>query len=301
MANVLIEESTMSAIGNAIREKTGKTGLILPKDMPTEIESIEEDNLCAYFEGTLEVIDLDIKSPRQYALAYSTADVVNLPNVTTLNDYTFYRSSVVEVNLPNVTGLGGDAFYGCSNLTRLNAPKLKTVSSRVFQNCKALTEVNLPLLEVLNPDTFNGCTSLVTVNLPKVKNMSASFSGCAALKNVYIPLAKSIPIECFKNCSSIEVIDFPRLTSIKSDAFYGCTNLTTLILRNTETVCSVHNRSFVSAGIKSAGYIYVPSALIEQYKVAENWTTYAERFRSLEDYTVDGTVTGELDETKISA
>lgn len=47
------------------------------------------------------------------------------------------------------------------------------------------------------------------------------------------------------------------------------------------------------------GYIYVPSALIEQYKVAENWSTYASQFRALEDYTVDGTITGELDETKI--
>ena len=40
MANVLIEENTMIAIANAIRGKTGKTDLILPKDMAGEIESI---------------------------------------------------------------------------------------------------------------------------------------------------------------------------------------------------------------------------------------------------------------------
>ena len=32
MANVLIEETTMSAIGDAIRAKTGKTEGILPAD-----------------------------------------------------------------------------------------------------------------------------------------------------------------------------------------------------------------------------------------------------------------------------
>jgi hypothetical protein len=41
MANVFIEESTMQAIGAAIRAKTGKDGGILPADMPMEIESIE--------------------------------------------------------------------------------------------------------------------------------------------------------------------------------------------------------------------------------------------------------------------
>lgn len=41
MANVFIEESTMQAIGDAVRAKTGKSDGILPSDMPAEIESIE--------------------------------------------------------------------------------------------------------------------------------------------------------------------------------------------------------------------------------------------------------------------
>lgn len=45
MANVFIEESTMQAIGDAIREKTGKSEGILPSDMPAEIESIQQNEL----------------------------------------------------------------------------------------------------------------------------------------------------------------------------------------------------------------------------------------------------------------
>lgn len=41
MANVLIEENTMKAIGNAIRSKTGKSDLLLPADMPSEIDGIQ--------------------------------------------------------------------------------------------------------------------------------------------------------------------------------------------------------------------------------------------------------------------
>lgn len=41
MAKKFIEESTLSAIGNSIRAKTGKTNMIPPLSMPTEIASIQ--------------------------------------------------------------------------------------------------------------------------------------------------------------------------------------------------------------------------------------------------------------------
>lgn len=40
MAKVFIQESTLTAIGDAIRSKTGKTELIDPANMSTEIASI---------------------------------------------------------------------------------------------------------------------------------------------------------------------------------------------------------------------------------------------------------------------
>ena len=41
MSKLVINESTLTAIGNAIRAKTGKSALIAPGAMPTEIEGIE--------------------------------------------------------------------------------------------------------------------------------------------------------------------------------------------------------------------------------------------------------------------
>ena len=32
------------------------------------------------------------------------------------------------------------------------------------------------------------------------------------------------------------------------------------------------------------GYIYVPKALVDSYKSATNWTTYASQIRAIEDY-----------------
>ena len=69
--------------------------------------------------------------------------------------------------------------------------------------------------------------------------------------------------------------------------FNNCTALDTLIIRNTDTMCTLadtttclHNTPIASG----TGYIYVPAALIEEYKAATNWTTYADQIRAIEDY-----------------
>lgn len=98
---------------------------------------------------------------------------------------------------------------------------------------------------------------------------------------------------------SIVEISSSSATSIGDVAFESCSVLKSLLLRG-NNVCTLSNKNaFNSTPIASGtGYIYVPSALIEQYKAATNWSTYAAQFRALEDYTVDGTVTGELDPAK---
>ena len=113
----------------------------------------------------------------------------------------------------------------------------------------------------------------------------------------------SIGVYAFYFCQSLTSVHFPAATSIDDEAFYLCRKLTSLILRVTTQVCTLlRNNAFSNTPIASGtGYIYVPAALIDSYKTATNWTTYANQFRALESYTVDGTTTGELDPTKVNA
>ena len=46
MSKYVIDNETLSSIGNAIRSKTGKSDLIAPGNMPEEIESIENQLFC---------------------------------------------------------------------------------------------------------------------------------------------------------------------------------------------------------------------------------------------------------------
>lgn len=143
-----------------------------------------------------------------------------------------------------------------------------------------ITEFKDDALTNLRTGAFAYCTSLVEVDLPNLTRFgSYVFNYCSSLKKVSSSAA-SIGHELFRR---------------------GCGSLDTFILRNTETIptivsTNVFNSTIISSG---AGYIYVPKALLESYKVASNWSAFATKFRALEDYTVDGTVTGDLDESKI--
>lgn len=61
------------------------------------------------------------------------------------------------------------------------------------------------------------------------------------------------------------------------------TKLVILILRNT-TVPNLTSSDWIPNKIRTTGYIYVPKALIEDYKIATNWSVYADRFRAIENY-----------------
>lgn len=64
MSKVFIEESTLTAIGDAIRGKTGGTDLIAPLDMPTEINGISTGGGTLPSEALIlkgiAVIDLNV-------------------------------------------------------------------------------------------------------------------------------------------------------------------------------------------------------------------------------------------------
>jgi hypothetical protein len=131
-----------------------------------------------------------------------------------------------------------------------------------------------------------------------------AFFSCAKLVEAKFKNATSVEEGAFANCYALEKVDLASATNIALEAFQGTSSvvpLSALILRNTNEICvlgysSAFNNTNIAKGI---GYIYVPSAFVDSYKAAKHWSTYASQFRALEDYTVDGTVTGELDPNKI--
>jgi hypothetical protein len=114
-------------------------------------------------------------------------------------------------------------------------------------------------------------------------------------------LCKVVGYSAFHYCKRLASAIFPAATKIGNLAFYACAELKTLVLRKSDSICTLASYTALNdTPIRSGtGYIYVPSSLIETYKTAPQWSTYAAQFRALEDYTVDGTITGDLDPNKI--
>lgn len=171
--------------------------------------------------------------------------------------------------------------FAYSNVSKVSLPNATVIGERAFTNNRVATEIVAPNAETIGTHALAYCISLVKVKMPKLLSAGE-----------YL-LASSTKV------AEIDVSSFGRLSNAQLIGY--CYALKTLIMRaDFITECTMSNAIYSNCPIaQGTGYIYVPKALVESYKVATNWTKYANQFRALEDYTVDGTTTGELDASKI--
>ena len=201
--------------------------------------------------------------------------------------------SITEFSNARCESIGHSAFRGCSKLVTINAPNATQVADYAFYQCSALTSLNLPAAVSIGQQVIYGCNKLKELTFPSVT---------------------TIVTNALRGAQYVEIVDLPKLTDIPTQAFYGCGGLKALVLRSETMVTLANTNAFTTCyrilGTKNAvfnpnsekiGFFYVPAALIEDYKAADNWSnsSLVTQFRALEDYTVDGTITGALDESKI--
>lgn len=272
----LIEKLT--AIADAIRSKTGKTDGLTLEQMPGEIEGIQTGG------GGDDVL---------HALLTRTLTEFSDDTITEIGEYAFYNwTSLKSLELPNATVLKNSALRG-TGLSRISFPKVSTAQNWCFAECRKLVDVNLPELSTTSGrGLFQYCDSLEKVKLPKLIATSSHemFLSCFSLKSVYLPSVKNIYEWTFEKCYSLIAIVLSGETV--------CNLMHTNNFSNAYHYLGTVNATYNPDGLKD-GYIYVPRALVAEYQAATNWSTFASQFRALEDYTVDGTTTGELDPTKI--
>lgn len=150
---------------------------------------------------------------------------------------------------------------------------------------REITEYSNTTLETLGAYALSG-TSITILNLPALTTIAGyAFYQCTKLTYVNFPLLKEIPNNGFREFSGVVKADFASITNARSNCFYKCASLETLIIRTPSVVTLVSGTTFTGTPIASGtGYIYVPRALIDSYKSATNWSTYADQFRAIEDY-----------------
>ena len=165
--------------------------------------------------------------------------------------------------------------------------RVTTVGTHIFMGSTALKTARFPnATNLIGTNHFYGCHNLEEVYFPKLVGGfgdSNSLYGCAALKELILPSYEN-SITGLTQCISLTKVDLNACTAIAQNTFFKCNSLNTVIIRNGFT--SLYNiNAFADTPIEAGtGYIYVPKALIEQYKVATNWINFSEQFRAIEDY-----------------
>ena len=131
-----------------------------------------------------------------------------------------------------------------------------------------------------------GASSLQTVNLPNVTSIpDQAFRACTQLVQLNEPKATTLGSYTLYTCGKLAKADFSALTYINAQAFGYCSVLEALILRSATVATLANTNAFSNTPIaKGTGFVYVPAALVEQYKKAAQWSTYAAQIRAIEDF-----------------
>ena len=131
-----------------------------------------------------------------------------------------------------------------------------------------INEYNELLSMIINQNT------IIELNNKEIENINICFMNCTNLTTVNLPECTSIGISTFNSCTNLTTVNLPKCATIGIFAFVKCTNLTTIILNNRKIV-TLEDGAFNSSAITRTGYIYVPDNLVDSYKIATNWSTYA--------------------------
>ena len=151
MSKVLITESILSGIADAIREKDGSTAKITPANMATQIANIPtggggtDDVAAAIVSRT--ITEYESQSAKNVGIrafsACSSLTSVSLPACTSVREYAFYScSGLTSVSLPACTSVGKYAFGDCSSLTSIDLPACTSVGRDAFDACDKLAEIH---------------------------------------------------------------------------------------------------------------------------------------------------------------
>ena len=232
MSKVAINEITLTNIGDAIREKTGKTDLIAPGDMPAEIASISTGG-----GGGIEIEPIVLSGRCDYACSGVMSgnyiklfgNTVSTNNITTAS-YMFYENQLEEIPFDLNFGVNSIdisyMFHTAKNLKSL--PKMsKTMRisniDSMFRDCYRLRNI---------PEDIADDWNLLDINSNSWKSLSYIFQNCYSLRNIPENLVKKIYTSstsggsqifnnCFEGCRVLdELKGLPvHTTAMKNNMF----------------------------------------------------------------------------------
>ena len=175
----------------------------------------------------------------------------------------FYRSPVEKVTFTRCKKIKSYAFRLCGELFLVDFPELESMGTGSFLSATKLSSVFFPKVTSVASTAFQS-SSAETVDLPScTRIMSGGFAYCAKLREIKIPICKTLDSKSFLNCSALEKIFLDGVTTVPTLATDSLT------------------------GTPDTMKIIVPDNLVDSFKTATNWSTYANRIIGVSDEQVE--------------
>ena len=242
---------------------------------------------------------------------------VDLPTLATVNQYAFEDcTALTSAAFTALKTLGSYMFKGCTSLTTLSLPEVTTTAQYAFQGCTSLQSLSLPKATAIQGYMFSGCTGMQSLTAPLVTRLenyaldgspdftfdfsNITYVGQYAFNNcprgvVALPAVTSISTYLGAN-NGPKGFDFTQKLTIPANAFANSGNMQHLVLRSNE-LCPLSSTNAFTGTLIAAGfgYIYVPADLVDTYKAASNWSTYASQIVPISAY--PKTASGSISDT----
>ena len=260
-------------------------------------KTTDADLLRSILDGSIEELEDDtITTLSKPYIFYGLNNLtrLSLPNLKTITVSNVFQGSnsymlplLKQLDLPNLdTILNTNAPFSYMRIEELNIPKLRTNNGGelLFLNLSHLKKAFFPSAENVG---FFHIFNVHYIVLPSVINMH----NCRYCTEDYTdPNLKGIDLG--ESCTTL---------TPGSDSFFyqtRCQNIEALILRGNTLVPLTKSLGGAGGtqnfGISAKNRIYVPAALVDEYKNATNWSSYSNIILPIEGskyehYWVDGT------------
>ena len=203
-----------------------------------------------------------VTSIESYAFSncYSLVSII-IPNGVTIIDTNTFKAcySLASIIIPNgVTSIESYAFSNCYSLVSIIIPNgVKRIEAYAFYNCYFLASIVIPnSVTNIEKSVFNNCHSLASIIISNGVSLikDAAFQACYSLASIVIPNSVTrIEGSPFISCSGVVFFDFSSHTAVPTLSSSNAFN-------KTPSDCEIR----------------VPAALVDTWKAATNWSTYAD-------------------------
>ena len=200
------------------------------------------------------VISLDVADGCTLSLGHDTSNYCVMGSIGNR-----YCNMLQKVEVGNgVTSIESYAFSNCYSLVSIIIPNgVKRIEAYAFYNCYFLASIVIPnSVTNIEKSVFNNCHSLASIIISNGVSLikDAAFQACYSLASIVIPNSVTrIEGSPFISCSGVVFFDFSSHTAVPTLSSSNAFN-------KTPSDCEIR----------------VPAALVDTWKAATNWSTYAD-------------------------